>query len=119
MWQNFLTFIKKNAYIFFLAIAFVYFVLYSIYHFSNKVHLALNEYDTILKYFADVSIFFFTAGIFSASLKYLQFLGVFESEFQKVIMSDLFDEKLEKHLNKITFSENFLLKQTNLLNKAP
>lgn len=105
---------KEYAYIFFLTIAFCYFLLYSIYHFSNQIHTIFFQYDTILKYFADVSIFFFTAGIFSASLKYLQFLGVFKEEFEKVILSDQFDKKLEIQLKQITFSEEFLLKQTNL-----
>jgi hypothetical protein len=80
--------------------------------------LPLNEFlkphDQILKYLSEISILFFTAGIFSSSLKYLQFLGIFEKEFKKAISSKEFDQKLEKQLKQITFSEDFLIKQSNL-----
>jgi len=114
MKKNFIKFLKEYIYIIFLSFAFCYFVIYSVYHFSSRVHEFFKDYDIILKYFADISIFFFTAVVFSASIKYFQFLGVFKDEFQKVILSEQFDNKLEKHLTQITFSEDFLLKQNNL-----
>lgn len=109
-WKNF----KNHSYLFFLGIATIYGCFYLFYSVYQPLNENLNEYADIFKYLSEVSILFFTVGIFSVSFKYMQFLGVFEKEFKKAIASDEFDKKLEKQLKQITFSEEFLLKQSNL-----
>lgn len=106
--------LKTYSYIYFLGLASAYSIFFTLYSLNDTLYNALYSYDKIITYFKDVSILFFTAGIFTVSLKYLQFLGVFEKEFNKVIASDAFDRKLEKQLKQITFSEEFLIEQSNL-----
>jgi hypothetical protein len=106
--------LKTYSYIYFLGLASAYSIFFSVYSLNDTLYNALFSYDRIIAYFKDVSILFFTAGIFTVSLKYLQFLGVFEKEFNKAIASDAFDKKLEKQLKQITFSEEFLIEQSNL-----
>lgn len=105
---------KYNAYIYFLGIATAYMLFFLFYTFNSKLNAFAKEWDTAWQYLADISILFFTAGIFSVAVKYFQFLGVFEVEFNKAISSDKFDQKLKKQLTQITFSEEFLLQQSNL-----
>jgi hypothetical protein len=106
--------LKTYSYIYFLGLASAYSIFFSVYSLNDTLYNALCSNDRIIAYFKDVSILFFTAGIFTVSLKYLQFLGVFEKEFNKAIASDAFDKKLEKQLKQITFSEEFLIEQSNL-----
>lgn len=106
--------LKTYSYMYFLGLASAYSIFFSLYSLNDTLYNALFSYDKIITYFKDVSILFFTAGIFTVSLKYLQFLGVFEKEFNKAIASDAFDKKLEKQLKQITFSEEFLIEQSNL-----
>lgn len=105
---------KNNSYYYFLGIASSYAIFYSIYSLNSNFNAYLKDFDDIISYFSSISILFFTAGIFAVSLKYLQFLGVFEKEFNRAISSDAFDKKLEKQLKQITFSEEFLIEQSNL-----
>lgn len=107
-------FLKKYLFIFLLGIFFAYVIFYGFYTFNDKLNNALNHNDAFWKYLSEISIFLFTAGIFSATLKYLQFLGVFEKEFRKVVISSEFEEILEKKISQVTFSEEFLLDQSNL-----
>ena len=106
--------IKRYSFFYILGIATMYAIFYSVYSLNETVNDSLNKYDKVISYFANISILFFTAGIFSVSLKYFQFLGIFEAEFKKVISSKDFDQKLEKQLKQITFSEDFLIEQSNL-----
>lgn len=107
-------YIKNNGYLYLLGIATAYAFFYSLYSLYEPINSSLVKYDKLFSYLANVSILFFTTGIFSVSLKYFAFLGVFKREFSKAINSDDFENKLEKQLKQITFSEDFLLKQSNL-----
>lgn len=106
---------KSNLYIFLLVIAGVLLVVYTLYWLDLLNVKSDNIVPVkLIEIFGHISLYFFTAGIFSASVKYMQFMGVFQSEFEKVIMSRTFDKKLEEHITNITFSEDFLSKQGNL-----
>lgn len=106
--------VKRNAHYMMLGIVISYLVFYSIYTFSSLVHESLKEYDKIFNYLNSISLLVFTAGIFSALIKYYQFLGVFQEEFKKVVLSKEFEDKLEEKLTQITFSEEYLLEQSNI-----
>lgn len=112
--KDLINYLKNYSYIYMLGIASAYAIFYSLYSLYEPINLALLKYDKLLSYFSDVSILLFTTGIFTVSLKYLAFLGVFEKEFKRAIFSKEFDDKLEKQLKQITFSEDFLIKQSNL-----
>lgn len=106
--------IKKNSYLFFLGLATAYLIFYTIYFASSNFHQYFIEYDKLFSYLAQVSILFFSVGIFAVGLKYLQLLKVFKEEFHEAIDSSQFDDKLKNNLKAITFSEEYLLEQGNL-----
>lgn len=106
--------IKKNSYLFFLGLATAYLIFYTIYFVNSNFHEYLKDYDKLFSYLAQVSILFFSVGIFAVGLKYLQLLKVFKEEFHEAIDSSKFDDKLKSNLKAITFSDEYLLEQGNL-----
>lgn len=104
----------NNLYLIFL----VFSVSYFLYYFfitnskSNETFCELNKSTlTLLKEF---SLIIFSAGIFTSSLKYLQYIKVFEKEFERIFNSKNFNEKIKDSVESITFSKEFLHKQNNL-----
>lgn len=106
--------LKNNAYLYFLGFASAFLIFYACYFFVEALHYSLHYYDRLFNFMAQVAILFFTGGIFTAAIKYYQFLNIFQEEFHKVISSSEFDEKLTKQLKQITFSRKFLIGQSNL-----
>jgi len=96
-------------------LAFIYLLFYTIYSFNNDLKSYLKDYESLIKYLSQVSILLFTSGIFAASLKYMQLLNIFKEQFCEYIESSRFDEILKKNLKLITFSDEYLIKQSNLL----
>lgn len=104
----------NNFYIVLLVISIFYFILFAItlndaQYFPNWI-----EKNYWLNFCKDISILVFSAGIFTASLKYLQYIKMFESEFDKILMSERFNNKIKQNVESITYSEDFLLQQNNL-----
>ncbi|GEM_PF-1946144 len=95
-------------------LAFIYLIFYTIYSFNNSVKEYLSDYESLVKYLSQVSILVFTSGIFAASLKYMQLLEIFKSQFNDYIESSRFDEVLKNNLKIITFSDDYLTQQSNL-----
>lgn len=100
----------------FVYLASIYLIFYTIYFFNKdlKKYIDVRGFEDLIKYLSQVSILIFTSGIFAASLKYLQLLQVFKNQFNEYIESSKFDSKLKKNLKLITFSDEYLLEQTNL-----
>jgi len=65
-------------------------------------------------YLKQLSLIFFSGGIFSATIKLINSLVIFKKHFKNVIISKEFDEILTKKLDILTFSNEHLLKQNNL-----
>lgn len=66
------------------------------------------------EYLKQLSIIFFSGGIFSATVKLINSLVIFKKHFKDIIISKEFDEILTKKLDILTFSNDHLLKQNNL-----
>lgn len=100
----------------FVYLASIYLIFYTFYFFNKdlKIYIDSRGYEELIKYLSQVSILIFTSGIFAASLKYLQLLEVFKNQFNEYIESSTFDNKLKKNLKSITFSEDYLLEQSDL-----
>ena len=107
-------FLGENLYLILLGYAFLYLIFYTFYYFNNDFNCFLKEYDNYIEYLKALSLFAFTGGIFTVALKYIQYLKVFENEFDRIVDSPKFNEKLEATISGITFSEPFLNKQTDL-----
>uniref|UniRef100_UPI000A8CD5D1 hypothetical protein n=1 Tax=Mangrovimonas sp. ST2L15 TaxID=1645916 RepID=UPI000A8CD5D1 len=65
-------------------------------------------------FFRELAIITFSAGIFSASIKFLDVLNVFKKNFKDIIMSEDFNNIISNNVEKLAYSEDHLLKQNNL-----
>lgn len=109
-------FFIKNGYIILLGYSFIYLIFYSFYYFNTGVNCYLKPYDTYIEYLKSLSLFAFTGGIFTVALKYIQYLQVFEKEFDRIVSSEGFNKKLESAISILTFSEDHLNKRSDLDN---
>ncbi|UII81227.1 hypothetical protein [Flagellimonas sp. CMM7] len=115
-WQKTKYFFGKYLYIILLGYSLLYLIFYSIYYFNSEVNEFLKDYDRYIEYLKSLSLFAFTGGIFTVALKYIQYLKVFEKEFDRIVDSPKFNQKLKATISAITFSEDFLNKQSDLNN---
>lgn len=104
----------NNAYIIFLSYSTCFLIFYLIYYFNSGVHDSLKNYSSLIDFLKSLCILSFSAGVFTVTLKYFQYLKVFESEFNRIINSKAFEIKLQDVVSSITFSEDFLNKQSDL-----
>lgn len=65
---------------------------------SKEVAMTLKE----------LSIWFFTAGIFSATIKYLNTISYVKNKYKDIILSDEFDKVLSKKLEILAYSKEYL-----------
>lgn len=110
IWSAFL----DNLYLFLLLVSISYFVFYGIVKDDVNYFSGWKNKHEILKGLKDFSLIIFSAGIFTSSLKYLQYLKVFEKEFDRILTSNKFTNKVKESVESITFSKEFLHKQSNL-----
>ncbi|PKA97364.1 hypothetical protein B0O79_1019 [Flavobacteriaceae bacterium MAR_2009_75] len=106
--------VLNNLYLILLSVSILYFLCYTIFIFNDEFLPSWEKKVFWLNFFKDIALLIFTAGIFTASLKYLQYIRVFETEFERILLSDKFSGKVKDSVESITFSEDFLLKQSNL-----
>ncbi len=106
--------ILNNLYLILLSLSIAYFILYGILIFDEKYLQGWEKKVFWLDFFKNIALLIFSAGIFTASLKYLQYIKVFESEFERILLSKKFSDRVKDSVESITFSEEFLLKQANL-----
>lgn len=104
----------NNSYIIFLSYSSCFLIFYLIYYFNSTLHNLLAGYSDLIDFLKTLCILSFTAGIFTVTLKYFQYLKVFESEFNRIVNSQNFESKLQQVVSSITFSEDFLNKQSDL-----
>ena len=105
---------SKHLYLVFLSYSSGFLIFYSFYSLHDGFNTYLRDYDDFIQTLKTICILSFTAGIFTVALKYIQYLGVFQKEFNRIIDSDAFHNKLKKALSAITFSEDFLNNQSDL-----
>lgn len=75
---------------------------------NTNIELATAEY------LEKISIYFFSAGIFSATFKLINSLVVFKNHFKSIIISKEFDEVLTNKLEVLALSDEYLLKRSDL-----
>lgn len=107
--------ILNNFYLILISISLAYFAVYMWVSYLSSASNPLSDYELYwYGFWKDISLLIFTAGIFTASLKYLQYIRVFEKEFDRILGSDKYNEKLKQSIESITLSEDYFLKQNNL-----
>lgn len=101
--------IGPKLYLFLLPFPFLYlFYYYFIFDSTEENSIVVNEY---LK---TISITFFSAGIFSATVKLINSLVIFKENFKKIVLSEDFDKTLTKKFDSITLSNDYLLTRSDL-----
>lgn len=113
VYYSFKNWIHNHLYIYLLVLSLLYLGFYTFYYYTTDTEA--QRFDATLRIGKEVAIIIFSAGIFTAALKYLQFIRIFENSFKEVILSDQFDEKIGKHFNKLAYSAEFLNKQANIV----
>ena len=111
----------RNLYLIMLFVSIAYFIVYAILIFNIQDTLPIEQeksgkYGMVfwLDFFKNIALLVFSAGIFTSSLKYLQYINIFENEFQKILLSKPFTSKIKESVESITYSDEHLLKQKDL-----
>lgn len=93
-------------------------VIYLIYYYSNVSNGNLSPNFFINPELAEVlqklSIWFFSVGIFSSTLKYLNTLTILKQKFREIVLSNEFKETLEEKLEVLAYSDNTLKNHKNI-----
>lgn len=80
------------------------------------IDFAFVEFKDIPNYefIKDLCKIIFSAGIFTATLNFLDSLNVFKKNFKSIIMSEEFDNLLTTKIDALAYSQDHLNKQSNL-----
>ena len=92
----------------------IYLILYSASYNNGELSpdfFLSNEVAVTLK---DLSIWFFTAGIFSATVKYLNTITYIKKKFKDIVLSSEFDEVLSRKLEILAYSKDYLKEHVNI-----
>jgi hypothetical protein len=84
------------------------------YFFKFFSFTTFKQHEEDFKELFAIALAITSSGIFLAVLKWFQFMGIFRKEFQDIIRSSEFDNKLEKSVSDIFYSDEFLKKQSDL-----
>ena len=84
--------ISKYIYLILIPIPLGYLIYYNAYYDANHPETSIFGSTENIEYVRDISIYFFTAGIFSATLKFLNTFVYFQQSFERIIMSEKFDK---------------------------
>ena len=106
--------ILKYMYLFLMPFPLCYLIFYYyIYDAGNNTSMHFAGADTA-EYLEKISIYFFSAGIFSATFKLINSLVVFKKHFKDIIISKEFDQVLSNKLEVLALSDDYLLKRSDL-----
>lgn len=106
--------LKKYAYLILMFPTIVYLVFFGIYLLNPKFKESIDISEELINFLGQVAIVFFGSGIFSAALKFLDSMNVFNDNFKKIILSDEFDEVLSSKIDALAYSKEHLIKQNNI-----
>lgn len=105
--------IRDNLYLFLLPFPILYLLFYYfIYEEGNNENIKVSK--EINDYLKTISYYFFSAGIFSATFKLINSLVVFKKHFKEIVLSNEFDEVMNKKFDALTFSTDYLISRSDL-----
>lgn len=103
--------ILKYMYLFLIPFPLCYLIFYyQVYDAGKNTNVTVET----AQYLEKISIYFFSAGIFSATFKLINSLVVFKNHFKDIIISKEFDDVLTKKLEVLGLSDGYLLQRTDL-----
>lgn len=104
--------LKEYLFAIFLIIAFTILVTCFLFRICDKEYY--DSHKTIFDFITQVGLTILTAGVFAATLKYFQFMGIFRKEINNIIDSTEFENKLQKSINSAVYSVEFLSSQKDI-----
>lgn len=104
----------KYMYLFLIPFPLCYLIFYYyVYDAGQNTSMQFAGAETA-EYLEKISIYFFSAGIFSATFKLINSLVVFQNHFKNIIISKEFDQVLTDKLEVLALSDDYLLKRADL-----
>nr|WP_288832609.1 hypothetical protein [uncultured Flavobacterium sp.] len=110
LWKAFIDYL----YLVLLVCSIIYFIYYLCVIFNATKNFESTPTFKVLSLIKDLAIISFSAGIFTAALKFLAFIKVFESEFEKLFQSKNYGGIIKEGIESITLSKEYLARQTNI-----
>ncbi|MGV0964949.1 hypothetical protein [Empedobacter falsenii] len=97
-----------------LYLCFYYFFFNNIEFNYQKEKLPFFYKPEVADFLKNLSIIFFSGGVFSATVKLINSLVIFKKQFKDIIISQEFKSVLSEELETIALSDNYLLKRADL-----
>ena len=94
----------------------IYFAYYLNVIFNSPENFEATKTYKVLSILKDFAVIVFSAGIFTAALKFLAYIKIFEVEFEKLFKSKDYGGKIESAIQSITLSKEYFAKQSNIKN---
>jgi hypothetical protein len=109
--------INTNLYLYLLPFPIIFLIYYKFYFDAQKASTLTDSLlfqPEVMDFLKNLSIIFFSGGVFSATVKLINNFVLFKKNFQKLILSDEFDSLLKDKFQILSLSDEFLLKRTDI-----
>jgi hypothetical protein len=107
-------FFVENVFLLLLPVPFLYLIYYHGYFLHSKNTTGLFTDKETADFLKDLSIIFFTGGVATATLKYLNSVVFFKKQFTEVVQSKEFSEVLNEKMKILALSDEYLLQRNDL-----
>lgn len=108
--KNIVTKIISHFYLILIPFPIIYLIYYNANIYDGKLLTSFPIKDEVAEILSQLSIWFFTVGIFSGTLKYLNTITYVKNKFKEIILSEEFDDKLTSKLEVFAYSDESLEK---------
>lgn len=106
--------ILNYFYLILLILSGLYFAYYLNVIFNSPDNFETTKTYKVLSIIKDIAVIVFSAGIFTASLKFLAYIKIFELEFEKLFKSKDYGGRIESAIQSITLSKEYFAKQVHI-----
>ncbi|URM37159.1 hypothetical protein [Flavobacterium anhuiense] len=106
--------IKNYFYLILLILSIVYFLYYLSEIWNAPSNFEASQKYKVLSILKDIAVIVFSAGIFTSSLKFLAFIKIFETEFEKLFKSKNYGGQIESAIQSITLSKEYFANQARI-----
>ena len=109
--------IATNIYLYLLPFPVIFLIYYKFYYDAQQASTLKNSIifqPNIMEFLENLSIVFFSGGVFSATVKLINNFVLFKKNFQRIILSNEFDSLLKNKFQILALSDQFLLNRTDI-----
>lgn len=112
--KNVVTKIISHFYLILIPFPVIYLVYYNANINNNELSSSFPIKTEVAEILSQLSVWFFTVGIFSGTLKYLNTITYVKNKFKEIILCKEFDDKLTSKLEVFAYSDESLEKYDNI-----